>query len=71
MKKIVPFVFLLALLSCSKPAVVKEVSLIPQPQSVVVGEGAFSLTDKTVIVAEGAAIPAAEFLQSFLKKVDI
>jgi len=68
MKKLVPFVFLLTLLSCSKPAVVKEVSLIPQPQNLIVGEGAFSLNKKTVIVAQGEAIPVAEFLQSFLKK---
>jgi hexosaminidase len=68
MKTITSLFCLLALLSCSKPAVVKEVSIIPQPQSVLIGTGAFSLNEKTVIVAQGDAIPAAEFLQGFLKR---
>jgi hexosaminidase len=68
MKTIASLFGLLALLSCSKPAVVKDVSLIPQPQSVIIGSGAFSLNEKTVIVAQGEAIPSAEFLKGFLKR---
>jgi len=68
MKKIAPFLCLLALISCTGPVTVKEVAIIPQPQSVVMGTGAFTMSQKTVIVAEGEALPAAEFLQGFLKR---
>jgi hexosaminidase len=68
MKIFLPFVCMLALLSCTKPAIVKEVAIIPQPESVVTVPGAFCLNKKTVIVAQGDAIAAAEFLKDFLKK---
>jgi hexosaminidase len=67
MKKIVPFICLIALLSCTKPVAVKEVAVIPQPESIVTGTGVFSLNKKTVIVASGDAMPAAEFLKDFVK----
>lgn len=68
MKKIIPFFILLTLISCTKPAIVKEVSVIPEPDSITVSPGAFSLNGKTIIVAKGDAIPAAEFLRDFLKR---
>jgi hexosaminidase len=68
MKKIVSFICLVALISCSKPVTVKDIAIIPQPESVVTGSGAFCLNKKTVIVAREDAIPVAEFLKDFLKK---
>lgn len=65
------FVFLLclfAIVSCTEAPVAKEIAIIPQPESVVPGIGVFTLSAKTVIVAEGEALPVAEFLKDFLKK---
>jgi len=56
------------LLSCSKPEMTKEISVIPLPDSVIFGQGTFSLNDKTTIVANGSAVSAAEYLKDFLKK---
>jgi hexosaminidase len=68
MKKLIPFFCLLVLISCSKPPVVQDIAIIPQPESVVPGQGAFCITNKTVIVATEGSIASAEYLAGILKK---
>jgi hypothetical protein len=46
----------------------KEISVIPQPDSVVFGRGNFVLNNETVIVADNEAVETATFLQDFLVK---
>ena len=40
------------------------ISIIPKPQSMTVGEGVFSITAETIIVAADEAVPVAELLAS-------
>ncbi|MEZ4667302.1 MAG: beta-N-acetylhexosaminidase [Anaerolineae bacterium] len=42
-------------------------ALVPKPQSVRAGEGAFHITNQTVIVAVGDAVPVAELLGELLR----
>jgi len=68
MKSITTILCFLLLVSCTKPEVAREVSVIPLPDSISLGEGTFILSAKTVIVAEGKAVAVAEYLRDFLKK---
>jgi hexosaminidase len=68
MKTLTVILSFLMLVSCTKPEMTKEISVIPVPELVVLEEGTFTLSAKTVIVAEGGAVQVAEYLQSFLKK---
>lgn len=43
------------------------IPIIPQPQSMKIGEGQFALSDNTVIVASGDAAPVAHFLAELLR----
>ena len=43
------------------------ISIIPKPQSMTVGEGVFSITAETIIVAADEAVPVAELLASLLR----
>ncbi|MCB9460376.1 MAG: beta-N-acetylhexosaminidase [Anaerolineaceae bacterium] len=44
-----------------------NISIIPKPQSMTVGEGFFTITDETVIIASGEAAPVAELFASMLR----
>jgi len=68
MKNLAFLLCLCAIVSCTEAPVAEEISIIPQPESVVPGTGVFTLNAKTVIVAEGEALPVAEFLKDILKK---
>ena len=59
---------MLVLVSCSQPKTTYEVSVIPRPDSIVVRNGAFILSDKTIIVAGEEVKNEAEYLNDFLKK---
>ncbi|TAF48396.1 MAG: hypothetical protein EAZ62_10145 [Sphingobacteriia bacterium] len=45
----------------------QDIQIIPQPTVVQPGQGQFALHNKTVIVAQGDALPAAQFLQGYLQ----
>ncbi|MBF0647392.1 beta-N-acetylhexosaminidase [Dysgonomonas sp. GY75] len=46
----------------------KTISIIPKPVSMTVGDGEFSITDKSVIYCDTEAQKVAKFLSSFLQK---
>ncbi len=67
MKTLTTILCFMMVISCTKPEMTKEISVIPVPDSITYGKGTFILSAKTVIVAEGDAVPVATYLQGFLK----
>jgi len=57
---------LLACLACWG-ANAQDIHIIPQPTVVQPGQGQFALHSKTLILAQGDAPPAAQFLQGYLQ----
>ncbi len=68
MKTLTMIMCFMLLVSCSKPLINTEISVIPVPDTIIYGKGNFILNEKTVIVASGEAVKTAEYLSGFIRK---